>query len=125
MCVEIVLKIFKIYKNKFKNSAKFHRNIYSVLYASKNVRAFKIFWKNSKSQNMCWNFFGNFFKYPKVCCLYFLKDSAEFHRKINYVLYAWNLRVLKLSEKLQSPKMCVEIFLKIFKVCKSVLCLLL
>ena len=71
------------------------------------VRVFRKFAEtNSKSQNVCWNFFDFFFKYTKMSCFYFLEDSAKFHRNIPYVLYAFKMCVfLTYSEKkFLSPK---------------------
>ena len=75
-----------------------------------------MFGKNSKSQNVCWNFF-DFFKYTKVSCVYFLNDSANFHRNIYNVLYALKCACFQnILKKILSPKMCVEIF---YTVCST------
>ena len=79
-----------------------------------HVRVFiKFAEKNSKSQNVCWNFF-DFFLNIQVSYFYFLEDSAKFHRNIPYVLYALKMCVFpKYSEKILSPKMCVDMTRKV------------
>ena len=49
---------------------------------------------------MCVEIFLKILKYLKVCCFYFLKDSAKFQNNINYVLYAFKICV--------SPKYSIE-----------------
>ena len=101
------------------------------------------------SPKMFVEIFSKFLKYPKVCCFYFFKDSANLHRNIYYMLYAWNVRVFEnfqkvpkrvlkynhilyaicmkfaclenFQKKILSPKICVDIFMRISKVSKSVL----
>ena len=107
MCVEIVLTIFKVYKSVLLLLLKRQclillKNIYIFSVICRKCACFSKFSEKIPSAKMCVEM-----KTYTICCMH---DMCVFE----------NIQIKNLS-----PKMCVEIFLKIFKVSNSVLLLLL